>query len=111
MSKGLERTLSEDELRYLTQTIVVKKRPVPEGTPDHRPKVKSITTAEASVVRIMGTAVFALNQKGLTESAEKLRKRILRGDYEQPADALELIGNYGRMKIVDEEGREIGSID
>lgn len=77
MTKELERTLSEDDLRLLQQTLVLKRESTVEGTPDLRPKVRYIATDGTSVVRIMGAAVFAMNHKGLSESAAELRKRIL----------------------------------
>lgn len=110
MREELEKTLNVDELRTLTQTLVINRQAIPEGAPDHRPKVRYIATDGASVIKIMGAAVYALQQKGLSENAEQLRKRILGGDYQTPFDALALIGDYVRLKIVDEEGKEIGDI-
>jgi len=36
---------------------------------------------------------------------------VLGGSCETNLDALELIGQYARLAIVDEEGKEIGRID
>ena len=109
MTRELERTLTEDELRNLTQTLVLKESP-PEGATYHRPKVRYIAEQDTSVLEIMVAAVYALQQRGLQEKADELRRLILGGVCELPVDALGLIGNYVRMKIVDKGGQEIGSI-
>ena len=109
MTKELQRTLTEDELRNLTQTLVLTKSP-PEDASVQRPKVRFIADEDTSVLKIMGVAVYVLQEKGLQEKAEELRRLILGGAYELPTDALGLIGNYVRMKIVDKKGEEIGSV-
>ena len=109
MTKELERTLTEDELRNLTQTLVLRES-LPEDASDRRPKVRYIAEEDSSVLEIMGAAVYALQQRGLQEKADELRRLILGGVCEFPIDALGLIGSYVRMKIVDKEGQEIGSI-
>jgi hypothetical protein len=109
MTRELERTLTEDELRNLTQTLVLKES-LPETATDHRPKVRYIAEKDTSVLEIMGAAVYALQQRGSQEKADELRRLILGGVCELPVDALGLIGKYVRMKIVDNQGQEIGSI-
>ena len=66
---------------------------------------------ETSILKILGAVVEALQQKGLQDKADELRKLILGGSYETSFDALELIGQYARLAIVDEQGKEIGKID
>ena len=109
MTEQLQRTLSEDELRRLTRTLVLNEPPA-EDASVQRPKVRFIADEDTSVLKIMGVAVYALQQRGLQEQAEDLRRLILGGAYELPTDALGLIGNYVRMKIVDKKGEEIGSV-
>ncbi len=109
MTKDLERTLTEDELRNLTQTLVLREN-LPEGPSDRRPKVRYIAKEDTSVLEIMGAAVYALQQRDLQEKADELRRLILGGVCELPIDAFGLIGSYVRMKIVDKDGREIGSL-
>jgi len=111
MAEELERPMTGDELGSMTQTITLKKKPRPEGAPDPRPKVKYVTIKETSILKILGAVVDALEQKGLQDKADELRKLILGGSYETSFDALELIGQYARLAIVDEEGKEIGRID
>ena len=110
MSKELERPMSQDTLGTLTQTITVKKKPLADGVPDPRPKVRYVTIKETSVLKILGAVVDALQQKGLQDKADELRTSVLSGSCETGLDALELIGNYARLAIVDEEGKEIGSV-
>ena len=110
MSKELERPMTQDELGTLTQTITVKKKSPTEGAPDPRPKVRYVTIKETSILKILGAVVDALQQKGLQDKADDLRKFVLGGSCETPFDALELIGQYARLAIVDEEGREIGKV-
>jgi len=111
MAEELERPMAEDELGTMTQTITLKKRPLPDGVPDPRPKVKYVTIKETSILKILGAVVEALQQKGLQDKADELRKLVLGGSCETNLDALELIGQYARLAIVDEEGKEIGRID
>ena len=111
MAEELERPMTGDELGSMTQTITLKKKPRPEGVPDPRPKVKYVTIKETSILKILGAVVEALQQKGLQDKADELRKLILGGSYETSFDALELIGQYARLAIVDEQGKEIGKID
>ena len=111
MAEELERPMTGDELGSMTKTITLKKKPRPEGAPDARPKVKYVTIKETSILKILGAVVDALEQKGLQDKADELRKLILGGSYETSFDALELIGQYARLAIVDEEGKEIGRID
>jgi len=110
MSEELERPMSQDELGTLTQTITVKKKSLAEGVPDPRPKVRYVTIKETSMLKILGAVVDALQQKGLQDKADDLRKLVLGGSCETPFDALELIGQYARLAIVDEEGNEIGRV-
>jgi hypothetical protein len=109
-SDTLRRVLSQDELGNLTQTIVVSERPSDEETAEHRPKVKYVATEATSVLKIMSGVVAALQQKGLPDKAEELRRLIMGGAYEEPGDALELIGNYVRLKIVTDENVVLGTI-
>ena len=111
MAEELERPMAEDELGTMTQTITLKKTPLPDGVPDPRPKVKYVTIKKTSVLKILGAVVDALQQKGLQDKADELRKLVLGGSCETNLDALELIGQYARLAIVDEEGKEIGRID
>ncbi len=111
MTKKLERPLTRHELRHLTQTIVMQRESVRDDPAIYRPKVKYIATKGTSILKIMGGAAYALQQKGLDERADELRRLILSGAYDQPADALELMGDYVRLKIVDEEGKELGSTE
>ncbi|MEJ2234896.1 MAG: hypothetical protein P8X67_13320 [Syntrophobacterales bacterium] len=111
MAEELERPMAEDELGTMTQTITLKKRPLPDGVPDPRPKVKYVAIKKTSVLKILGAVVDALQQKGLQDKADELRKLVLGGSCETNLDALELIGQYARLAIVDEEGKEIGRID
>jgi hypothetical protein len=46
----------------------------------------------------------------LQDRADELRKLVLGGSCETPFDALGLIGQYARLAIVDEEGKEIGKV-
>ncbi len=110
MVTDIDRILSQDELKNLTQTITVKQKSLPGSTPDRRIKVRYIATKDTSILKIMGAAVYAMQQKGLHEKANELRKLILSGAYEEQADALELIGKYVRLKITNEEGTELGSL-
>jgi hypothetical protein len=110
MSEELERPMTQDELGTLTQTITVKKRVLAEGVPDPRPKVRYVTIKETSILKILGAVVDALQQKGLQDKADDLRKLVLGGSCETPFDVLELIGQYARLAIVDEEGKEIGRV-
>jgi len=110
MTKELERKLSMDELKNLTLTILLKKPSLPDSASDSRPKVKYIATKDTSVLKIMGGAVYALQQKGLNYKANELRRLILSGAHAEPADALEIIGDYVRLQVVDAKGRELGSI-
>jgi hypothetical protein len=110
MSKDLEKPMTQDTLGTLTQTITVKRKPVADGVPDPRPKVRYVTIKETSVLKILGAVVDALQQKGLQDKADELRKLVLGGSCETPFDALELIGQYARLAIVDEEGKEIGRV-
>jgi hypothetical protein len=73
--------------------------------------VKYVTIKKTSVLKILGAVVDALQQKGLQDKADELRKLVLGGSCETNLDALELIGQYARLAIVDEEGKEIGRID
>ena len=109
MTKELERALTKDELQNMTQTIVLKKKSPPEGISDRRPKVRYVAAKDTSVLKIMGGAAYALEQRGLHDRANDLRRLILSGTCETPAEALALIGDYVRLKIVDEEGQELGS--
>jgi hypothetical protein len=111
MAEELERPMAEDELGTMTQTITLKKRPLPDGVPDPRPKVKYVAIKKTSVLKILGAVVDALQQKGLQDKADELRKLVLGGSCETNLDALGLIGQYARLAIVDEEGKEIGRID
>jgi hypothetical protein len=111
MAEELERPMAEDELGTMTQTITLKKRPLPDGVPDPRPKVKYVAIKKTSVLKILGAVVDALQQKGLQDKADELRKLVLGGSCETNLDALELIGQYARLAIVDEQGKEIGRID
>jgi hypothetical protein len=110
MTVELERPMTQDELGTMTQTITVEKKPLPDGVPDPRPKVRYVTIKETSVLKILGAVVDALQQKGLQDKADELRMSVLGGSCETGLDALELIGNYVRLAIVDEEGKEIGSV-
>jgi hypothetical protein len=110
MSKDLEKPMTQDTLGTLTQTITVKRKPVADGVPDPRPKVRYVTIKETSVLKILGAVVDVLQQKGLQDKADELRKLVLGGSCETPFDALELIGQYARLAIVDEEGKEIGRV-
>ncbi|MGW8221802.1 MAG: hypothetical protein ACWGP1_06615 [Syntrophobacteria bacterium] len=110
MSKDLEKPMTQDTLGTLTQTITVKRKPVADGVPDPRPKVRYVTIKETSVLKILGAVVDALQQKGLQDKADELRKLVLGGSCETPFDVLELIGQYARLAIVDEEGKEIGRV-
>ena len=110
MSKDLEKPMTQDTLGTLTQTITVKKKPLADGVPDPRPKVRYVTIKETSVLKILGAVVDALQQKGLQDKADELRKLVLGGSCETPFDILELIGQYARLAIVDEEGKEIGRV-
>jgi hypothetical protein len=110
MSKDLEKPMTQDTLGTLTQTITVKKKPLADGVPDLRPKVRYVTIKETSVLKILGAVVDALQQKGLQDKADELRKLVLGGSCETPFDVLELIGQYARLAIVDEEGKEIGRV-
>ncbi len=110
MTKELERKLSMDELKSVTLTILMKKQPLPDSASDSRPKVRYIATKDTSVLHIMGGAVYALQQKGLYDKATELRRMILGGAHAGPADAIEIIGDYVRLKVVDGKGRELGNI-
>jgi len=112
MTKGLTETLTKKELDTLTRTLVLEEPPVPEGTPDIRPKLKYMATAETTILKIMNGAVDVLEQKGMPQRAANLRKIILTGAYgDTPIDAIKAIREYVRLKIIDEEGKEIGSVD
>jgi len=110
MTVELERPMTQDELGTMTQTITVGKKPLPDGIPDPRPKVRYVTIKKTSILKILGAVVDALEQKGLQDKADELRKLVLGGSYETNLDALELIGQYARLAIVDEEGNEIGKV-
>jgi hypothetical protein len=111
MTSTLEKLLSQAELGDLTQTIRLSKAPSAEGVPDLRPKIKYIAKSDTSVLKIMSGVAFALQQRGLADKANELRKLILGGAYDEPAEALGLIGNYVRLKIVNEQGQELGTIE
>ena len=111
MTEKLEKILSPDELKTLAETLVLTKQPLPEDTADSRPKVRYIATEDTSVLKIMGGVAYALQQRGLQDRAEDLQRLILSGAYETPIDALELIAQYVRLKIVDEQGLEVGDIE
>lgn len=110
MAENLKKILSQDELKTLAETLVLTRHPPPEDTSDPRPKVRYIATKDTSVLKIMGGVAYALKQRGLQDSAEDLQRLILSGAYETPIDALELIAQYVRLKIVDEQGLEVGDI-
>ena len=110
MSEELERPITHNELGTLTQTITVEEQPLADGVPDPRPKVRYVTIKETSVLKILGAVVDALQQKGLQDRANELQKLVLGGSCETPFDALGLIGQYARLAIVDEEGKEIGRV-
>ncbi len=65
MSEELEKPISQDSLGTLTQTITVEKKPLADGVPDPRPKVRYVTIKDTSVLKILGAVVDALQQKGL----------------------------------------------
>jgi len=112
MTKGLTETLTRKELGTLNRTLVLEDVPVLEGTPDIRPKLKYMATAETTVLKIMNGAAGVLEQKGMPGRAADLRRIILTGAYgDTPIDAIKAIREYVRLKIMDEEGKEIGSID
>lgn len=110
MREKLEKVLAHDELKTLAETLVLTKQPLPEETSDPRPKVRYIATDDTSVLKIMGGVAYALQQRGLRDKAEELQRLILSGAYETPIEALDLISQYARLKIVDEQGLEVGSI-
>jgi hypothetical protein len=110
MTENLEKILSHDELQTLAKTLVLTKKTLHEHTSDPRPKVRYIATEDTSVLKIMSGVAYALRQKGLQDNAEELQRLILSGAYETPLDALELIAQYVRLKIVDEQGLEVGDI-
>ena len=110
MSSTLDKALSQDELSNLTQTIVLKKVPPAEDTSVYKPKVKYVATQETSILKIMSAVVQVLQLKGLPEKADELRRLILGGAYDEPTQALELMGNYVQLKIVDEKGTRLGEI-
>ena len=110
MAENLKKILSSDELKTLAETLVLTKQALPEGTADPRPKVRYIATEDTSVLKIMGGVAYALQQRGLQDNAEELQRLILSGAYETPIEALELISQYARLKIVDEQGLEVGDI-
>ena len=110
MTENLKKVLRQDELKTLAETLVLTKQPLPEDTPDPRPKVRYIATEDTSVLKIMGGAAYALEQRDLRDRAEELRRLILSGAYETPIDALELIAQFVRLKIFDEQGFEVGDI-
>lgn len=110
MREKLEKILAHDELKTLAETLVLTKQPLPEETSDPRPKVRYIATDDTSVLKIMGGVAYALQQRGLRDKAEELQRLILSGAYETPIEALDLISQYARLKIVDEQGLEVGSI-
>ena len=112
MSKGLTDTLTKEELDTLTRTLVLGEPPAPDGTPDIRPKLKYMATAETTTLKIMSGAAGVLEQKGMPQRAADLRKMILTGAYgDTPIEAIKVIRKYVRLKIMDEEGKEIGSVD
>ena len=110
MAKKLEEILPHDELKILAETLVLTKQALPEDSSDPRPKVRYIATDDTSVLKIMGGVAYALQQRGLHDNAEELQRLILSGAYETPMEALELIAQYVRLKIVDEQGLEVGDI-
>ncbi|UCF03472.1 MAG: hypothetical protein JSV14_07500 [Deltaproteobacteria bacterium] len=111
MTKGLTETLTRKELDTLTRTLVLEEPPVPGGTPDTRPKLKYMATAETTILKIMNGAAGVLEQKGMPERAADLRRIILTGAYgDTPIDAIKVIKEYVRLKIMDEAGKEIGGV-
>ena len=103
MTKELERKLTMGDLKSLTKTILLKKQSLPDSASDSRPKVRYIATKDTSVLKIMGGVVYALQQKGLYGEARELRRLILSGAHGEPVDALGIIGEYVRLKVVDEK--------
>lgn len=110
MTENLKKILSHDELKTLAETLVLTRQFPPEDAADPRPKVRYIATEDTSVLKIMGGVAYALQQRDLRDKAEELQRLILSGAYETPIDALELISQYVRLKIVDEQGLEVGEI-
>jgi len=112
MTNVLTETLTRKELNTLTRTLVLEERSVPRGTPDTRPKLKYMATAETTILKIMNGAAGVLEQMGMPERAADLRRIILTGAYgDTPIDAIKVIKEYVRLKIMDEKGKEIASID
>jgi hypothetical protein len=99
MIEALERKLTMDELKSLSRTILLKKQSLSDIGSDSRPKVRYIATKERTVLRIMGGAVYAMQQKGLYDKARELRRLIFSGAHADPTDALEIIGDYVRLMI------------
>ena len=110
MTEKLKKILTYVELKTLAETLVLTKQPLPEDTSDSRPKVRYIATDDTSVLKITGGIAYALQQRGLQDKAEEFQRLILSGAYETPIEALELISQYVRLKIVDEQGLEVGNI-
>ena len=111
MMENLKKVLSHDELKTLAETLVLTKQPLAEETSNPRPKVRYIATENTSVLKIMGGVAYALQQRGLRDSAEELQRLILSGAHETPIDALELIAQYVRLRIVDEQGLDVVDIE
>ena len=112
MTKGLTEKLTKEELDTLTRTLVLEEPPVPEGTSVIRPKLKYMATAETTTLKIMNGAAGVLEQKGMPQRAADIRKTILTGAYgDTPIEAMKVIREYVRLKIMDEDGKEIGSVD
>jgi hypothetical protein len=111
MTSTLEKILSHAEIGDLSQTIRVKGMGSAGEVQDRRPKVRYVARSDTSVLKIMGGVAFALRQRGLVEEANELRRLILGGAYDEPGDALSLIGNYVRLQIVNEQGAHLGTIE
>ena len=110
MTEDLKKVLSHNELKTLAETLVLTKQSLAEETSNPRPKVRYIATENTSVLKIMGGVAYALQQGGLRDSAEELKRLILSGAHETAIDALELIAQYVRLKIVDEQGLDVVDI-
>lgn len=110
MTENLKKILSHNELKTLAETLVLTKKPLSEDSSDPRPKVRYIATEDTSVLKIMGGVAYALRRRGLHEQAEELQRLILSGACETPIDALDLIAQYVRLRIVDEQGLAVGEI-
>jgi hypothetical protein len=110
MAKTLEKALSPDELKHLADTVVFERESAAESVPEFRPKMRYVATKETTALRIMGGVVSVLQQKGMNDQADELKRLILSGNYDEPADALKLMGDYVRLQIVNEDGEELGTI-